>query len=145
MRKEKYQPLLRILRLDVVLLLSCSPFFSVCSMHDTTYTIMCSANTVQEMLCCYVAMQFLFYLYKLHPFHTDDLNLHLNLHPNSVPFTHHIRESQFSDAAAIFHITRVRDAITMVFLNCSSCYFVFSGCEQDDDGGFQVKRRRISS
>ena len=30
------------------------PLFSVCSMHDTTYTIVCS-STVQEMLlCCHV-------------------------------------------------------------------------------------------
>ena len=57
----------------------------------------------------------------------------------------HITESQFSDAAAIFHVTRVRDATTMVFLNCSSCYSFFSGCEEDGNGGFRAKRRRISS
>ena len=33
----------------------------------------------------------------------------------------------------------------MVFLNCSSCYSFFSGCEEDDNGGFRAKRRRISS
>ena len=57
----------------------------------------------------------------------------------------HITESQFSDAAAIFYITLVRDAITMVFLNCSSCYSFFSGCKKNDDGGFWSKWRRISS
>ena len=46
-------------------------------------------------------------------------------------------KSQFSDAAAIFHITRVWDAITMVFLICSSYYSFFSDCEQDDNGGFE--------
>ena len=56
----------------------------------------------------------------------------------------HITESQFSDAAAIFHVTRVRNATTMVFLNSSSCYSFLSGCEEDDNWGFRVKRR-ISS
>ena len=33
----------------------------------------------------------------------------------------------------------------MVFLNSSISYSFFSGCEEDNNGGFRPKRRRISS
>ena len=40
--------------------------------------------------------------------------------------------------AALFHVTRVRDASAMVFAKLLQLLLLFSGCEQEDDGGFEL-------
>ena len=65
------------------------------------------------------------------------LNPHLNPHPNSVPFTRPSRKSSLVMQAALFHVTRVRDA-SAVFAKLLQLLLLFSGCEQEDDGGFEL-------
>ena len=52
-------------------------------------------------------------------------NPQLNPHRNSVPFTRPFRRSEFGDAAASFHVTRVRDRIVMVFASLIQLLFLF--------------------
>ena len=40
--------------------------------------------------------------------------------------------------AALFHVTRVRDASAMVFAKLLQLLLLFSGCELEDDGGFEL-------
>ena len=47
--------------------------------------------------------------------------------------------------AALFHVTRVRDASAIVFAKLLQLLLLFSGCEQEDDGGFELSKENYRS
>ena len=73
------------------------------------------------------------------------LNPHLNPHPNSVPFTRPSRKSSLVMQAALFHVTRVRDASAMVFAKLLQLLLLYFWLRARRRRRIRAKRRRLSS
>ena len=73
------------------------------------------------------------------------LNPPLNPHPNSVPFTRPSRKSSLVMQAALFHVTRVRDASAMVFAKLLQLLLLFFWLQTRRRQRIRAKRKRLSS
>ena len=70
---------------------------------------------------------------------------HLNPYPNSVPFTRPSRKSSLVMHAALFHVTRVRDASAMVFAKLLQLLLLYFWLRARRRRRIRAKRRRLSS